>query len=248
MTSRRTTDSPSRLTVLSVRQPWASLLLTGEDWCENRSWTTEHRGPLWIHASSKIETKECDLWRIDRSALPTGAIIGCVELVDILPINKRRQWQSKIIHEHRLNADVGPQFICGEFCWIVKSPRLLKRPIPALGRLNLWKYEAKPAEIREFAEATPLIAENTRKLATSKSKTVTIAVNGRKESVSISAGLDSVGLYFKKRVSSRIAKGPDSWQYEKGEPHYRAACEKAWELFPESFATPSAPGKVRKRK
>ncbi len=40
------------LRVLSLRQPWAWLIVNGYKDIENRSWRTNHRGPLLIHASS----------------------------------------------------------------------------------------------------------------------------------------------------------------------------------------------------
>ena len=36
--------------VLSVRQPWASLLVRGVKDIENRTWSTTYRGPVLIHA------------------------------------------------------------------------------------------------------------------------------------------------------------------------------------------------------
>ncbi len=36
---------------LSLRQPWATLLLLGEKRHETRPWRTEYRGPLVIRAS-----------------------------------------------------------------------------------------------------------------------------------------------------------------------------------------------------
>lgn len=41
---------------LSVRQPWAWLIVNGFKDIENRSWNTKHRGPVLIHASSKRPT------------------------------------------------------------------------------------------------------------------------------------------------------------------------------------------------
>ncbi|CAE6915106.1 Trip4, partial [Symbiodinium natans] len=38
---------------LSMHQPWASLLVYGFKRAEGRSWSTDHRGRLWIHATSK---------------------------------------------------------------------------------------------------------------------------------------------------------------------------------------------------
>jgi hypothetical protein len=36
---------------LSIRQPWAHLIVLGGKDIENRSWNTKHRGPFLIHAA-----------------------------------------------------------------------------------------------------------------------------------------------------------------------------------------------------
>lgn len=40
---------------LSIRQPWADLILHGPKDVENRSWNTTYRGPFWIHAPNRVE-------------------------------------------------------------------------------------------------------------------------------------------------------------------------------------------------
>jgi len=35
---------------LTISQPYASLIASGEKWVENRTWATRYRGPLAIHA------------------------------------------------------------------------------------------------------------------------------------------------------------------------------------------------------
>ena len=40
------------LHVLTVMQPWADEILFGKKWCENRIWSTNYRGPLYIHAGT----------------------------------------------------------------------------------------------------------------------------------------------------------------------------------------------------
>lgn len=73
---------------LSIMQPWASLIIGYGKSIENRTWATQHRGPLLIHAGKKIDRAGYDLaWRlgVDVPApddLPRGGIIGQVELVD----------------------------------------------------------------------------------------------------------------------------------------------------------------------
>ena len=41
---------------LSIRQPWAWLIVNGYKNIENRSWNTKFRGPVLIHASSRKPT------------------------------------------------------------------------------------------------------------------------------------------------------------------------------------------------
>ena len=41
---------PETYACVSVRQPWADLLVSGIKSVENRSWKCAHRGPLLIHA------------------------------------------------------------------------------------------------------------------------------------------------------------------------------------------------------
>jgi hypothetical protein len=84
---------------LSIRQPWASLiLLAGKD-IENRTWETRVRGAILIHAAKGMTKKEyiearafasfatciLDPVRLDvleLAHLPRGGIIGSVNLVD----------------------------------------------------------------------------------------------------------------------------------------------------------------------
>eukprot|EP00913_Durusdinium_trenchii_P025317 g23767.t1 len=46
-------DSEDTGQCLSMHQPWASLLVYGFKRAEGRSWKSDHRGRLWIHATAK---------------------------------------------------------------------------------------------------------------------------------------------------------------------------------------------------
>ena len=37
--------------VLSIKEPWASLIMNGTKRIETRSWKTKYRGEIYIHAS-----------------------------------------------------------------------------------------------------------------------------------------------------------------------------------------------------
>ena len=49
--------------VLSVRQPWAWLIVAGHKDIENRKWYTNHRGPLLIHASKAMDPEDFPMQR-----------------------------------------------------------------------------------------------------------------------------------------------------------------------------------------
>lgn len=43
---------------LSIHQPWAWLIVNGYKTIENRSWNTKYRGPVLIHASKNVRTRD----------------------------------------------------------------------------------------------------------------------------------------------------------------------------------------------
>ncbi len=68
--------------ILSIRQPWAYLITRGSKNIENRSWPTNYRGSLLIHASLNINRAACRKHRLDPNELETGGVVGMAEIVD----------------------------------------------------------------------------------------------------------------------------------------------------------------------
>jgi ASCH domain len=86
------------LRALSLRQPWAWLVLHGGKTIENRTWNTEQRGRFLIHASATMTRQEYaaarDFSRLQPNGpkkfpkaddLPMGGIVGVARLLDVLP-------------------------------------------------------------------------------------------------------------------------------------------------------------------
>lgn len=72
---------------LSIRQPWAELIMHGTKTIEERSRPTRVRGRVCIYASlgryrRAEEAGWADELKIDINALPRGVIIGTVEIFD----------------------------------------------------------------------------------------------------------------------------------------------------------------------
>ena len=84
-----TNDLFGRKIALSIRQPWAELIVRGVKDIENRTWRTHYRGPVLIHASLKYEhdisdaaRDYCDRLRNNGVLFACGGIIGVAEIVD----------------------------------------------------------------------------------------------------------------------------------------------------------------------
>ncbi|MGJ3353456.1 ASCH domain-containing protein [Providencia sp. Je.9.19] len=77
---------------ISIRQPWAWLIVNGHKDIENRSWRTKYRGKVLIHASQGVKTIEyvrastlanrlgITLPEIDD--FDTGGIVGMATITD----------------------------------------------------------------------------------------------------------------------------------------------------------------------
>ena len=77
------------LRTLSIRQPWAWLIVHGHKPVENRTWPTSHRGDLLIHAGKVFDAEGLQsvlhVFPHMRAMLPAhydlGGIVGQAQLV-----------------------------------------------------------------------------------------------------------------------------------------------------------------------
>jgi hypothetical protein len=73
--------------IISIRQPWASLIVSGLKDVENRTWPTRYRGSVLIHASQRADNLTSE--EIERrfgvrppAELPLGGVVGITDNVD----------------------------------------------------------------------------------------------------------------------------------------------------------------------
>jgi hypothetical protein len=120
---------------LTVKQPWASLILAGYKDVENRTRPTKHRGPLAIHVSKRPARNAFELlpsphlfpWSVALLAMSPkvgqfGNVFGTVDVVDCIQDSDSR-WA-----------------LDGHWHWILENPQVLDEPVPATGRLGLWEW------------------------------------------------------------------------------------------------------------
>ncbi|MBD0333349.1 MAG: ASCH domain-containing protein [Chitinophagaceae bacterium] len=130
---------------LSLLQPWATLVAIGAKKIETRSWYTGHRGELLIHASSgkagELICKEepFNKYISDFNALPFGAIIGKVTLVDVVRIEQLELSNSRI-NQLSLEERAFGDYTLGRYAWLLEDATEFEKPIPVKGSLRLWDF------------------------------------------------------------------------------------------------------------
>jgi hypothetical protein len=77
---------------LSIKQPWAELILQKRKTIELRTWNTKFRGYFLIHASGDVDLKNCKRFNLNCKELPRRAIVGVAKLVDIKVYNNKEEF------------------------------------------------------------------------------------------------------------------------------------------------------------
>ena len=117
--------------ILSVRQPWAWLIVAGYKPVENRTWRTSYRGPLLIHASQAMEPEDFPMQRewietcglVIPEDLPRGAIVGAATLTDV--------WDKKKFERPGIRWFEGP------YGFKMEDAVEFAEPIPCRGQLGI---------------------------------------------------------------------------------------------------------------
>lgn len=120
---------------LSIRQPWAELILQGRKTLELRSWTTHYRGRIYIHAAKQINREACQLYGFDPCRLARGALVGSVEILNTTLLTDERYLESR--QQHMVPYD-WPGSMCA---WELAKPQRFPHPVPLKGKLGLFDVD-----------------------------------------------------------------------------------------------------------
>lgn len=125
--------------VLSIKEPFATLIKDGIKIYETRSWKTNYRGEIYIHASKSL-SKSDNVEKASKylkSDINPGYILCKCELVDCIPMTKEF---INYIYNNTNEADYG-RFSEERFAWKIKVLEILPTPIKANGKLGIWNYK-----------------------------------------------------------------------------------------------------------
>lgn len=160
----------TRIPALTVWRPWTTCFLLPRPVAkraENRSWTTDYRGPLWLHGGLRWDRSafavaaravralgacvtvgratvclDPDMVLSTTHADHPAGLVALAELVDVC---------SASADADRLRCDCGPWAFPGQHHWILGETIVaLPEPVPCAGHQRLW---TPPADIDATARA-----------------------------------------------------------------------------------------------
>lgn len=106
---------------ISIRQPYAYLIVNGNKDIENRNWKTKQRGRVLVHASKQIDEEAVKRYGLEEMYFNTGCIIGSVEIADCVTESESR-------------------WFTGKYGFVLKNPEKIT-PFKYKGQLNFFNVE-----------------------------------------------------------------------------------------------------------
>lgn len=116
---------------LSLKQPFAELIISGKKTIELRNWNTNFRGDFLIHASKNPDKES--MKRFGFAELPMGSIVGKSKLIGV----------KKYLDEEEHKKDKDKHLTddsWGKFGFLLESSKRIE-PISTKGKLNFWEFK-----------------------------------------------------------------------------------------------------------
>jgi len=130
--------------VLTLKQPWATLISKGLKKYEFRSWKTNYRGEILIHAGKGIDKAALIKFK-DYGPFPSGQIIAIANITDCIKINDN--FNNKI---RKMNDLIyGTKNRTG-YAWVLSNIKEIFYKEEIDGHLSLWNYEIDKNEVMKL--------------------------------------------------------------------------------------------------
>jgi activating signal cointegrator 1 len=124
---------------LTIKEPWASLIINGYKEYEFRSWKTNYRGKILIHAGLSLEKENATKFKDYNLDYGHGEIIGEAYLDDCVLIDEN-------MNKELLKKDslvYGASNHSMKYGFHLTKIKKYKNRIPCKGKLGLWDCKEK---------------------------------------------------------------------------------------------------------
>lgn len=128
--------------VLTIKEPFASLIKEKIKHVETRSWKTKYRGEIYIHAGkAKVDLKDERINHLisllDDKEMKYGKIIIKANLIDCIYMTP------SYIEEIKKNNNeyISGRYVEGRYGWVLDNIEVIEPAIAAKGQLGIWNYD-----------------------------------------------------------------------------------------------------------
>ena len=127
--------------VITIKQPFASLIAAGLKEYEFRTWKTKYRGKLLIHAGKGVDKKAMKKFEQYNLDYLSGCIIAEVDLTDCIKIDDEAR---KMLNKKNplVYSNVVKDQEWNGYGFKLENVKKID-PIPINGKLSLWEYDYK---------------------------------------------------------------------------------------------------------
>lgn len=123
---------------LTIKQPWATLIMQGDKRFEFRSWKTNFRGDVLIHAGKGLDKEAVvRLKKYLPDELPMGKILGKVTITDCVPMSDEF---AKMLSKENSDIYTSHSF-SNNYGFKIENVEVFDTPIDAKGQLGFWNIE-----------------------------------------------------------------------------------------------------------
>ncbi len=126
--------------VLTIKQPFASLIAEGYKEYEFRTWKTKYCGPLLIHAGLGVDKEAMKRYEKLNLNYPKGKIIAKVNLTDCIEVDNNLKSKLKeknyLVYQGAINSNKK------EYAFKLENVEKIEE-ISIKGKLSFWDYDYK---------------------------------------------------------------------------------------------------------
>ena len=127
--------------VLTIKQPWATLIAEDIKEYEFRTWNTKYRGEILIHAGLSVDKEALNRFKHLNLEYPKGCIIAKVTLTNSIYVDnefiKKVGQTNPLVYKNIIN-----NYDWKGYAFQLENVKKIKS-IPIKGKLGFWNYEGE---------------------------------------------------------------------------------------------------------
>lgn len=118
---------------ITIKEPWASLIVQGFKKYEFRSWKTNYRGKVLIHAG--LSKENIDRFKNYNLDISSGEIIGEAVITDCILVGEKFDDELR-----KIDPVVYSNNHVGLYAFKLENVKKYDKKIKVKGKLGLWNY------------------------------------------------------------------------------------------------------------